>query len=193
MTSKSIWIFLIVYLFLPGLIDITDVKGQTTPATTVETKEDKENPEEQSMALYELIGLNINDKKFQSFLNKLDQQPEILKFNDSFFYVFKTKGIDFKILKPSNKIDVIYLFSEGSDKHRQYQGVLPYSLEFTDTRKTVEKKLGPADVNYADGVSNFFCCWNSKNIVVIYNSINKNNMNIGIESIQLSDRSKYIK
>lgn len=140
-----------------------------------------------SQEVENLIGLEINSKVFQDYLNKLETEPNIYKFPDNFYYIFKSKGIDFSI-NNSDIIIAVFLFSESSDGHRQFQGKIPYNIEFTDNRKMVETKLGPPDVNGGGGVLEYYSIWknNKIKISVTYKSKDQEDMNNKIKLITIS-------
>jgi hypothetical protein len=134
-----------------------------------------------------LIGLNINSKPFQAYLNKLEIAAEISRYDDSYYYTFKTKGIEI-IFTNSDIIGGILLFSEGSDGHRQYQGKIPYNIHFTDTRRDIEQKLGPPEKNGGNGVINYYSSWNKEGLklTITYKKSNQEDMDNRIHDIALS-------
>lgn len=137
--------------------------------------------------LQDIIGLDIKSKSFQAFLSKLEVAPEISRYDDSYFYVFKTKGIDINF-NNSNTVKAVFLFTEGADEHKQYQGIIPYDIQFTDTRKDIEQKLGPPNMNGGNGVLNFYSSWNKKGIKlsISYKTTDQKDMNNRIRDITLS-------
>lgn len=140
-----------------------------------------------SQEVENLIGLEINSKVFQDYLNKLGTEPTITRvLPDNFYYIFKSKGIDFSI-NNSDIIIAVFLYSESSDGHRQFQGKIPYNIEFTDNRKMVETKLGPPDVNGGEGVIEYYSIWknNKIKISVSYKSKDQEDMNNKIKSITI--------
>ena len=85
------------YFFVAGCG--TESAGR--PAKTSDTK------------LWEMIGKNISEDTIQDFLRTIGVAPEImrfddpndrLRFNDCFFYSFKSKGISLCPLKASIKV-----------------------------------------------------------------------------------------
>lgn len=132
----------------------------------------------------ELLGKDINSKPIQNFLNKLEDIPEITKFNDSYYYTYLAKGID---LKFSNKdsLEAIFLFSESADNHRQFQEKIPFEIELNSTRFEIEKKLGPPESNDGGGYINFYSSWNNKGITVTYKTSDQEDMNNKVHHIVL--------
>jgi hypothetical protein len=136
-----------------------------------------------SSNLSDLIGLNINSKQVQEYLNVLGTY-EISKYEDNYFYIFLNKGIDFSISK-KDKITAIFLFSEGVDGHRQYSGSLPYNIQFTDTRKVVETKLGPPDAHGGGSLIDMYSDWYKKGISITYKTLNQEDMTTTIKNLTI--------
>lgn len=138
--------------------------------------------------LQSLIGLDINSKHFQTYLNKLESEPKISKYDDSYYYVFNTKGIDF-LFSNTDTITSVFLYSEGSDENRQFQGKTPYNIQFTDTRRDVEQKLGPPDKNGGGGVISFYSSWDMEGISITYKTKDQEDMMNKIHHISLTKKS----
>ena len=134
--------------------------------------------------LENLIGKDINSKEFQNYLNELKENPEITRFPYNYYYSFNNSGIDFSFTL-TDTIETIFLYSEGSDDRRQYKGQLPFDINFSDTRKIVEQKLGPPDENEVNSIMSFKSTWNDKKICVSYKSFDSQDMNIKISHIIL--------
>ncbi|MEI8204663.1 MAG: hypothetical protein WCH34_16715 [Bacteroidota bacterium] len=143
----------------------------------------------QKNELKELVGTNINDKKFQSFLNNLNEKPVIstvCKVDITYYYSFPKKGICISILKSNDNIAAIFLYSEGVDNYRQYQGQLPNELDFQNSRKEVESKLGPPDSVEIESFLNYFSCSWKDGTGVTYKNCDASDMSNKIKSITIS-------
>lgn len=134
--------------------------------------------------LENLIGKDINSKEFQNYINTLDESPKISRHLDRYFYIFKDIGIDFSFTE-TDTIQAIFLYSEGADDRRQFNGQLPFGISFGDTRKIVERKIGPPDENNGNDIINFYSTWNDKNISISYKSKDSQDMNNKIHHISL--------
>ena len=137
--------------------------------------------------LQRLIGLQITSQPVQNYLNKIDTEPEISKYGDKYYYVFESKGIDFSFTN-SDTLQAIFLYSESSDNHRQFQSDIPFGISFNDTRKVIEEKLGPPDRNVGGGVINFYGVWDKKGISITYKTIDQEDMTNRIHHITLSKK-----
>ena len=131
-----------------------------------------------------LIGLDINSEYFQAYLDKLETKPEVSRYDDCYYYTFKTKGISFKFTK-SDTISNIFLYSEGSDGLRKFNGKIPYNIQFTDTRRDVENKLGPPDENGGGGIINFYSDWGPEGLSITYKTTDQEDMMNKIHHISL--------
>ncbi len=137
--------------------------------------------------LQKLIGQPITSQPIQNYLNEIDVEPEISKYDDNYFYIFRSKGIDFSF-STSDTLKAIFLFSESADNHRQFQEQIPYGITFNDTRKVVEEKLGPPDNLGGGGVISFYSNWDKKGILITYKSIDQEDMMNRIHHIALTKK-----
>ncbi|MDU0372634.1 hypothetical protein ACFPAF_19690 [Hymenobacter endophyticus] len=135
----------------------------------------------------DLIDQQITSQIFQKFVNEINEQPEIARFDDVYYYIFKYKGLDF-LFDNSDAVKCVFLYSESVDNHRQFQSKLPLGLTFSDTRKDVEKKLGPPDRNDGNGVINFYSVWNRYGITITYKDVSQDNMMNRVNHIALNKR-----
>ncbi len=138
--------------------------------------------------LQSLIGLEINSKSFQIYLNKLKTEPEISKYDDSYYYTFMTKGVEFLFTK-SDTISAVFLYSEGSEGHRQFQGKIPYNIQLTDTRRIIEQKLGSPDKNGGGVYSLFYSKWIKEGLTIKYKTKGLEDMMYKIHHITLTKKS----
>jgi hypothetical protein len=136
-------------------------------------------------SFHDLIGLEINSTEIQRFLNRFEDNPEINKYSDAYYYSYKSKGVGLRFSN-NDTLTAIFLYSEASDNFRQYQGDIPYNLQFTDTRKNVEEKLGPPDTNGGGGVINFYSIWDNKGVSIFYKTLDQEDMKNKIHHITIS-------
>jgi hypothetical protein len=79
-----------------------------------------------------------------------NQKPE--KMGESYYLNSRENGISLGLDK-SLAVRSIFLYSDGVEKFKQYQGKLPANLSFTSNQKVVRKQLGePAMSAEAGGV-----------------------------------------
>ncbi|HEY1191835.1 MAG TPA: hypothetical protein VGE74_29660 [Gemmata sp.] len=66
--------------------------------------------------------------------------------DNQFYPEWQSKGLDMLVFE--GKVTAIWVFNEGADEHKRYQGQLPGALGFDDNEETIEKKLGkPEEVD----------------------------------------------
>jgi hypothetical protein len=92
--------------------------------------------------LSSLLGQQSDSVEMKAFVAKLGTTPEVQKFNDRYYYSFKSQGISLCFDKITNALLTIFLYSEGVDNYRQFQGELPFGLSFKSTPKELEAILG---------------------------------------------------
>ncbi len=134
----------------------------------------------------DLLGSNVSSEKVQKYFSELGVEPKYVNLNDNdgYYYVYKTKGIEFKISN-SGIVELIWIFSEGSDGYRQFKGTIPHKLSFTDNRKVVEKKLGKPDVTLGCDLMECESFWKNKKLAVQYKTMDSTDMLSSIKQITL--------
>ena len=137
--------------------------------------------------IQDLIGRSNTSQSVQNLLNQLKDMPEISKYDHGYFYIYNSHGIDL-YFSASDTLRTIHLYAESCDKHRQFQMNIPYGLNFNDTRKVVETKLGPPDFNGGGGVINYYSGWNAKGILVTYKSADTADLFNKIHHISISKK-----
>lgn len=144
------------------------------------------NCSEKEIDLHSIIGQQITSQPVQKYLNKINMKPEISRHDDCYFYIYESKGIDFRF-NTSDSLTAIFLFSESSDNHRQFQSYIPYGINFNDTRKVIEEKLGKPNENGGSGVINFYSSWDMKGISITYKTTDEKDMNNRIKNITITN------
>jgi len=134
--------------------------------------------------IFSLTGENIRGEKFQKWLNTINTPAEISRHSDSYYYSFKSKGISLRF-NSDDILTTVFLYSEGADGFRQFQGKLPFGLTFLDKRKDIEKLLGYPEKMGGNGVIKFWVGYPSKALGITYNTKNVNNLNAKIYTIYL--------
>jgi hypothetical protein len=137
--------------------------------------------------LISLIGQQITSQPVQNYLNKIGTEPEISRFEDVYYYIYKSEGIDFSF-SILDTLETIHLYSESSEGHRQFQSEIPFGVTFNDTRKVIEKKLGPPDSNGGGGVINYYSIWDKKGILITYKKSDQEDMTNTIHHITLKKK-----
>jgi hypothetical protein len=136
-------------------------------------------------ALSSMLGKSINNQQVKTWLSELGACTEALidRFNDSYYYNFKSEGISLRFDNRDDELTTIFLYSEGADRFRQYQGDLPFGLSFQLTRKEVESILGPPEESGGDGVIDFWTSYRSKRIGITYDGKRTDDLNLRIRNI----------
>lgn len=97
------------------------------------------------IVLVSLLGVSILSDEFKYYISHLNEKADIDPQHG--WFRFKNNGIDFHF--SSGALYEIYLFSEGFNRsfpprhgYKQYSGIIPGDLKFSDDRQTTNKKLG---------------------------------------------------
>jgi hypothetical protein len=94
--------------------------------------------------LVSLLGKSVRNTYVKKFMSSFDEKPQINNFenlNGGIYYCFRKNGIE--ILFKNNRVDKIFLHSEGYDGYKQYEGAIPYGINFSYDKSKTHKKLGP--------------------------------------------------
>jgi len=142
-------------------------------------------------ALSSMLGKSINHEQVKTWLSELSACTEALidRFDDSYYYNFKSEGISLRFDNRDDELTTIFLYSEGTDRFRQYQGDLPSGLSFQLTRKEVESILGPPGKSGGGGGSygwdNYWAEYRSKRIRITYDGNRADDLNLRIRDISI--------
>ena len=140
-------------------------------------------------ALSSMVGKSINNVQVKTWLSELSACTEALidRFNDSYYYNFKSEGISLRFDGRDDELTTIFLYSEGADRFHQYKGDLPSGLSWQVTRKEVESILGPPDkFGGGGGVydwDNYWTEYRSKRIRIEYDGNRANDLSLRIRYI----------
>ena len=92
-----------------------------------------------------LINTDFREQKFQNMLKPYASQVEIEKveggINTFNLYKFRNDGLMINVL--NNKVLSVILYKEGEKGFRQFNGKLPFKINFTMNRGQIEKVIGP--------------------------------------------------
>jgi len=133
-----------------------------------------------------MLGKNVQSVEVKTWLEKVGASPEIDKFDDCYYYSFKATGVSLSFDKATDVLTSIFLYSEGADEFRQYQGDLPFGLSFQMTRKEIESALGRPDESGGDGVINFWVGYKSEGIGITYDRLDPKDMAARIHDLNVS-------
>ena len=136
--------------------------------------------------LSSMLGKNIRGDEIQKWLSEIGDSPEIDKYDDCFYYSFKQKGVSLRF-DTTEALTTVFLYSEGADGFRQYQGELPFKLSFVLSRKEIESFLGKPDKSGGEGVINYWVNYTSKGISLTYNSKQTDDLNARIYTMSIKN------
>jgi hypothetical protein len=137
------------------------------------------------------LGKSISSEEIQRWLSELGDLPEIRKFDDAYYYSYKSKGISLNFDTKDTLIN-IFLYAEGVDGFQQYQGVLPFKLSFTKNRKEIEASIGKPEITGGAGVINYWGDYTSKGFGITYNSKRLDNLKTEINTISIFLIEKHL-
>jgi hypothetical protein len=155
-----------------------------TPATQPDSTQASPNA---GTPLSSMLGQGIDSAEIKTWLSSLGT-PEIDKTSAGDNYSFKSEGVYLQF-NTQDKLDAIFLYSEGVGGFQQYKGDLPFGLTFQLTRKEVENILGPPDGSDNDydvpaiSKTNIFANYSSKDIGITYNTKESNDLEARIYQI----------
>ena len=94
--------------------------------------------------LCKLVGLTKEEQPLAAYLASLNSHPQTKRFADEKIYYDKylDLGIAFMFEEPHEVLECIYLYAGGVQGYEEYNGNLPNSLRFADTRQDVLQRLG---------------------------------------------------
>jgi len=142
---------------------------------------------ESMRSLFPVLGKRVQSDEFKAWLEKLGEPPEIDRFDDCYFYVFKQHGVDLRFDK-TDVVKVVFFYSKGADGHAQYVGDLPFGLSFQMTRREIESILGPPESSGGSGAGDAWASYETKGIGINYDRKNPRDLKARIRDISISTR-----
>lgn len=146
----------------------------------------QEEPQITLEMLQDAIG-KVEDSKEISDIEKLSKiKPERLVFDEgaTVFLIWKTLGLE--VLFEKAKARTIFL--QGADVERQYTEFpanLPLGLKFNESRRDVERKLGPPDEISGGEVIEVWTTYKKPKISIFYKSENLSDFDAKIKSVTI--------
>jgi len=130
------------------------------------------------------LGADINSAKMKTWMSSLGT-PEIDRYSTGNYYNFKSDGVSL-LFDDAHKLSAIFLYSEYADGFRQYKSYLPYGLSFQNTRREIERVLGPPEKSGGEGVINYWASYSSKGIQITYDTLRTDDLYARIYHISIS-------
>ena len=97
---------------------------------------------------------DIRSQSVQSWLNTTGRFPIVHNYDDGYqYYNYYSDGVTVLFIK--GKLNVVFVYAEGVEDHRQFNGQMPYGLKMSMTRKEIEKILGKPESETENGVINY--------------------------------------
>lgn len=140
----------------------------------------------QKIVLFDLIGLSVKSAEAQEFIKSAGRYEES-RYDDSYYYVFKKKGIEL-LMTLGDTVDAVFVYARGADGYRKYKGELPYGLRLDLRRAEVEQLLGVPDYTGGNSVIPYYSGWDEKGIGVTYQSLDTLDMQNRIHHISFSKK-----
>jgi hypothetical protein len=123
----------------------------------------------------------------RNWLSTLGESPKVSKFDYSraSYYEFKKHGLAFR-LDGDEMVTSFFLYAEGVDGYREYQGRLPRGLSFSHTRQQIESLLGKPSKFGGAGISNYWANYETMGVLITYNTKSYLDFNARISHIVLT-------
>ena len=97
---------------------------------------------------------DIRSQSVQSWLNTTGRFPIVHNYDYGYqYYNYFSDGVTVLFIK--GKLNVVFVYAEGVEDHRQFNGQMPYGLKMSMTRKEIEKILGKPESETENGVINY--------------------------------------
>lgn len=132
----------------------------------------------------EVIGKTENSVEVLNIEKKTGLKPKRLVFDDdeSVHLVWKELGVE--VLIENKKVRTVFLYAENKKReYKEFPAKLPLELQFNDTRRDVEKKLGPPDEIDGGEVIEVWVTYRKPKLSVFYMSENLSDMDTTIQYI----------
>lgn len=94
-----------------------------------------------------LFGSTPFDEKMRELFAKVGPDPEINRYDDSIYYIFKTKGVAF-MFNRSGLMRTAFFYGNGRDGYADYQWELPKGLQMSYSAEKVRSILGQPKKQY---------------------------------------------
>jgi hypothetical protein len=133
---------------------------------------------EKEHEFYSLIGLSNNNVKILNLKKELGELSDSSSYSDSFYLNYLDKGISLQF-NENEELDVIHLYSKNQDGFHQYEGIIPYKIEFTDNIMNLREKIGSDEDGSLPFPTYNKTKWSAKGIqfnILPENNSNKNNI-----------------
>ena len=97
---------------------------------------------------------DIRSQSVQSWLSTTGRFPIIHNYDSGYqYYNYYSEGVTVLFVK--GKLNVVFVYAEGIEDHRQFNGQMPYGLKMSMTKKEIEKILGNPEDLTENGVMNY--------------------------------------
>lgn len=145
-------------------------------------------PEGSVDALEFAIGETESSLAVQRLIAALGPISDKSVFDDSYYLNFKAKGVSLRFAT-STELSTAFLYAGGKDGYAQYRGRLPHDFEFTDTRRTVEARLGAPRASGGGAIN----CWLSyEGFGVTFKSKSEADLDTQIAHVSVSERGLFL-
>jgi hypothetical protein len=92
--------------------------------------------------LISLLGKTLEEVAASSFLKSLKEKPRSKRGANGYYMSLEKSGVEFATSFDA-AVTSIFCYGEGREKkYKQFQGVLPENVQFSDSRASIRKRLG---------------------------------------------------
>ena len=140
-----------------------------------------------SSQIEKLVGMNVKSSEVQDFL-KDKGTSKISRYDTVAYHCYKDNGFEM-ITDVNDVVTSIFIFGEGKNDYKQFQGELPHGLSFTDTKEMCRNKFGkPKSIYDGNKQFNMQCCDTWDGISITYSSTNPTDMSATISEVLISKK-----
>jgi hypothetical protein len=120
-----------------------------------------------------------NSSSLSNLFSGSQKNIEIYRHQYGYYYSYKKKGVSLKFDDTQNGfvLTEIILYNEASNGFSKYDQTLPENLTFSDTRSSVEKKIGKPKETGGEGMIPFWASYSHLGFIVTYKSMSITDMN----------------
>ena len=102
-----------------------------------------------------MLGMPLDEIAQSAFIRSLTDNPNVEQIHDSLHMTLPASGVEFTA-EIDGGVSAIHIHAEAFQGYRGFQGDLPEGIKFSDSRKTIQDKLGKPSASDTGAVVAFF-------------------------------------
>ncbi len=155
----------------------------STSSTNREATVGQDSAAISSATLKSILGKSLDSREVAGYFSRFSRPPEVTGpyFDGSVYYSWKENGIS--VMLEAGKVKAIILYAGNSEGFSQYKGEIPNGLMFSETRESVEKRLGIPKASGGNGVIPFWVSYPNIGVAITYDTLNPNDLSTTIRHI----------